>query len=402
MSHIRWLPLFLGCFLGCTGTPAKPAGSSEKPKIEADLAFTDLTKKQYVALMIKTEPAVVKEVQERLSLTGWIMAKPGNEVVLTAPAAGYVKLLNGKGFPIAGDPIGKGQGVLAIDPVYSPVEQIQVLALQSSVESEWIKAKTTLKTAESDYKRISDLHEQNLRSKQEYELALKARDHAIADMDAALAKKKLFKREPIPVSTPQGGTVLHTHVSPGQYVVAAAPLVTIIDLNPVWIRVPVPEFDLPLDDAKGSVEVTWKNSNRDPREKVTFPKARWKGRVAQVDPVKHTADIWYELEPTKDVGRFVKDQMVTVRLPIGRKEKAAVVPYSALVVDTHGHTWIYLERAEKNGKHRFERQPVELVGAEDERVIIRASLKGGENLVTDGAGKLFSRDFYKTPIAEDE
>jgi membrane fusion protein, multidrug efflux system len=402
MSRINWLALILICQLGCTGAPAKPAAPSEKPKVEADLAFTNLTTKQYAALMIKTEPVEVKEVQERLTLTGWIMAKPGHEVVLTAPAAGYVKFPNGNKVPIAGDRIDQGREVLAIDPVYSPVEQIQVDALKRSVESEFIKAQTTLKTAESDYERILDLYKQNLRSKQDFELATKARDHAVEDLAAAKDKKKLFDKKTYQITAPQGGTVLQTHVSPGQYVPASAPLVTIIDLNPVWLRVPVPEFDLPQVDPKASVEVTWKNASQNHADKPSLFKARPTGRVAQVDPAKHTADIWYELEATKDAGSFVKDQMVTARIPIGRTEKGVLVPYSALVVDTHGHSWIYLERGEKNGKHQFERHPVELAGSDNERVIVRASLKGGERVVVDGAGKLFSRDFYKTPIAEDD
>src|SRR5262249_4146442 len=41
------------------------------------------------------------------------------------------------------------------------------------------------------------------------------------------------------------GTVLIVHVSPGQYVPLAAPLVTVADLSQLWVRVPVPEQELP-------------------------------------------------------------------------------------------------------------------------------------------------------------
>src|SRR5580765_3533333 len=121
MSRIRrWLILFiLTGFVGCNGSPAKPAGSAEKPKVEAALAFTDLIQEEYDKLEIKTKPAAVEEVHERLTLTGWIMAKPGHEVTVTAPAAGYVRIRKGKSFPIAGETVGDGQELVMLEPVFS-------------------------------------------------------------------------------------------------------------------------------------------------------------------------------------------------------------------------------------------------------------------------------------------
>jgi RND family efflux transporter MFP subunit len=402
MSHIRWLPILLLLLVGCTQSPAKPASqkASEKPRSESDLAFTNITKKAYVALQIKTQPIAIQNVHERLTLTGWIMAKPGNEVTLTAPAAGYVHFPKGHSAPIAGDTVKVGQELLQIQPVLSPVEQIQVAALKRGIETELIKAQATLKTAESDYTRIRDLHAQNLRSKQELELAQKAHDHAIEELAGAKDKLKYFDLPPVSIKAPQQGTILLSPIGAGQYVAASAPLVTIIDLQPVWIRVPVPEFDLPRIDPRQSVTISMKDVNHD---KSAFLHAKPVGRVAQVDPLKHTAELWYELEPTKDANRFVKDQMVTVHLALGKTEKADVVPYSALLFDTHGHAWIYLERtSEKDTKHQFERRPVEMVNSTDDGIIIRTTLTGGERVVTNGAAVLFSRDFHKTPVPEDD
>jgi multidrug efflux pump subunit AcrA (membrane-fusion protein) len=61
-----------------------------------------------------------------------------------------------------------------------------------------------------------------------------------------------------------------------------------------------------------------------------------------------------------------------------------------------------VERAEKDGKHQFERRPVEVVTAVDDRLMIHSNLKDGDRLVTKGAAILFSRDFFKTPVAEDD
>lgn len=412
MLRIRWLLLFtLGCFVGCT--PAKPSPpAAEKPKVEGVLAFTDLLKDEYDKLKIATKAAKAEDVHERITLTGWVMAKPGHEVTLTAPAAGYVTIRKGMDFPIAGDPVNPKQELILLEPVLSPAEKIQVEALKRSIEGEKKKAETSLVAATKDYDRIEKLHKQMLKSDQELEAALKARDHAQEELNAAKDKLKLFAMPSISIPSPQRGTVLQVHVGAGQYVAAAAPLVTVIDLNPVWIRVPVPEFDLPVVDRKASVEIIWKNPNHERGDKPAFfgsetkqldkspyPLAKPTGRITQVDAVKHTADLWYELDTAGIKDSFVKEQMVTVRLKLGKLEKASVVPYSAVIFDAHGSTWIYLEKpGAKDGKYLFERRRVEMLSSHDDGVIIRPTLADGELVVTNGAAALFSREFFKTPV----
>lgn len=388
------------CALGCTESPPKPATNpAEKVKPESELAFTNLSKKAYLSLEIKVQEAKVTEVNERLALTGWIMAKPGNEVTLTAPAAGYVRFTKNK-VPIW-DSVTKNDELLQLEPVLSPVEKIQVASLERTTKSDLVKAQTTLKNAQIELTRTEELLKVNGKNKQELEHAQKA--VALAKEDEASATERLtffqIQKQRIPVKAPQDGKILQLHVGEGQYVSVAAPLVSIIDLNPVWIRVPVPEYDYKsvsdylASNPKADIEI--KNDNG----KTPFLQARSTGRVAQIDPIKHTADFWYELLPTKEANAFVKDQMVTVLVPISTTKEAKVIPYSAIVFDAHGHAWIYLERTtDKDAKHRFERRPVELVSAaQKDDVVIRANLASGDRIVISGAAALFSRDFHKTP-----
>ena len=136
MVRTLWLLLVVfGCLAGSTGcSPKTPsAGSAEKPKVEAALAFTDLLQEEYDKLKIKTQAAAVEDDDERLILTGWIMAKPGHEVTLTAPSAGYVKITKGKSFPSAGDPVDPEKELVLLEPVLSPAEKIQADALERSI-----------------------------------------------------------------------------------------------------------------------------------------------------------------------------------------------------------------------------------------------------------------------------
>ncbi|GEM_PF-6169961 len=397
--------LFLG-LLGCqpkSPSAAHPAAAPEKPKDEADLAYITLPKKAFKSTGIQTATFESQMVQERLTLTGWIMAKPGHEVIVTAPAAGYVRPAKGQAAaPTAGERVSAEQELLILEPVLTPLDQIQLRILKVGVESELTKAKSSVENATKEYDRVLDLHTKKLKSDQDFELAKKAFEYAKEDLAAAQEKVKLFGTANIPLRAPRGGAVLALHASPGQYVAAAAPVVTIIDMQPVWVRVPVPEFDLPHIDPRQKIAITWKNGNGGGSTPAAFS-AHPTGRVAQVDAQKHTADFWYELAPFKDAPVFYKDQMVTVYMPIGKKQSAVVLPCSAVVYDTHRGAWVYVDRTKADDKqHRFVRQRVQLGAHLEDGLIVQADLIQGERIVTHGAAVLFSREFHKTPVGEDD
>src|SRR5262249_33667347 len=78
-----------GCNRGPAASP--PPAAAEKPKVESELGRTTLSQEAARSLGIRSEPARNETIQAYLALTGWVMAKPGNEVTLTAPVAGYVR-----------------------------------------------------------------------------------------------------------------------------------------------------------------------------------------------------------------------------------------------------------------------------------------------------------------------
>jgi hypothetical protein len=93
--------------------------------------------------------------------------------------------------------------------------------------------------------------------------------------------------------------------------------------------------------------------------------------------------------------------MLTVLLPRGveRKEKETIVPASALVYDSGGGAWVYIDlnKDEAAEPQTFERRAVEVGAAVDGGVVIRPSLPEGTRVVGAGAYGLFSREFHSTP-----
>lgn len=431
--------LLLALVAGCSRSPGQtPPTSVEKPKTESDLARTTLSSDAVKSLGIKTEPAHNRPVQARLQLTGWIMIKQGNEVTVTAPVAGYVREAGeAKTATAAGLPAGQDQELLVLEPVLSPVEQIQLATLKRGVEGELAKAVESVLVARSELQRVQDLTREGVRQQQDFEQARARLKHAEEDQAAAVDKLKLFassgngpgpQLKPISIRSPRAGTILSVHASPGQYVPAAAPLVTVADLSELWLRVPVCESDLPFVDrtepATALLTPTRAN-NMGPIRLRAVPLAA----VPLVDTNRHTADLIYDLTPAlrpaaareplaaRDGAASIalvparpaaarpflaKDQMLTVFLPLGRQQEETVVPYAAVVFDAYAGAWIYLDQTTPNAKeHVYERRRVELGPSVESDVVIRPSLKSSERVVVAGAAALFSREFHKTPVTPD-
>src|SRR5262249_28915816 len=154
------------------------------------------------ALKIRSEPvkSLVKgqkaplpwvgEVQERLQLTGWIMAPQGKEVTVTAPVAGYVRL-PGKGdgaMPIVGHAAAKDQRLFIMEPVLAPLEAVQFVLLKRGVEGELKKAQAGLQLARIEMKRTLELFRQKIKQQQDVDLAETKLKYAEEDLTVAKDK----------------------------------------------------------------------------------------------------------------------------------------------------------------------------------------------------------------------
>lgn len=410
-SRKFWPLLAILCLPACEGEAKKeaPAPVVQKPKSEAELAFISLAEKAVKSLEIRTQAPRIDDVQEYLALPGWIMAAPGHEVIVTAPAAGYVRMASEMGHvPAVGEAVGLDTELFRLEPVSSPAEQIQIAALKRGVESELAKAKVSLKVAHSEWERLKVLVEQKLRGQQELDLAKKTVDHAGEELAAATDKQKLFDQPALPIRAPRAGKVVMVHANPGQYVAAAAPLVTVLDLKPAWLRVPVPEFELAQVDGSAPVQVIAKHMPAAKNKTLAYPYDKDKqfvqatpvGRSPVVEPGKHSVEFHYELAPLPSLSApaWSKDQLVTVNVPLNRRQRETVVPYSAIVLDIHGSAWIYLDRTPpKSHEHRYQRRRIEVGAALPEGIVIRPSLAREDQVVTHGSAALFSAEFHFPP-----
>jgi multidrug efflux pump subunit AcrA (membrane-fusion protein) len=401
-------------------TTAKP----EAPRNESELGRTTISRAAQKSLGLQTTPVRVEMVQEHRLLTGWIMVRPGADGTVSAPVGGYLRAPAAPAkLPAPGQRVEKGQELFRLEPVLAPLEQTQLAALRRGIESDLTKAREDVTVAVNELKHIEELFKTKLRSDRDVQQAraqvkktqedLSAAEDKLKVITAPGADKNDFRPPPQTLSAPCTGVTLTVLASPGQFVPAAAPLVQIADLSQPWVRVPVPEFDLPRVDRKQPAEITVSPEGLTGRG--SSPSAgkpqRLRGvsadLVPQVDLLKHTADLIYKLEPLAKgdtlPADLVKDQMVSVAVPIGIRSEEAIVPYAAVVFDAYGGSWIYIDRTAKDAETCvYERVRVELGAPLGNDVAVRPALKAGDAVVSDGAAALFSREFYRPPVAVPE
>jgi HlyD family secretion protein len=128
------------------------------------------------------------------------------------------------------DRVSKGQVIARIDPASVQARVNQATAVVASARAAQAQAQATLRNAEADYARKSDLLKRQLIARSDADLALAARDQAraqvasagagIQQQQAALASAQTDLRNSV-IRSPVDGVVLNRTVNPGQTVAAS-------------------------------------------------------------------------------------------------------------------------------------------------------------------------------------
>jgi multidrug efflux pump subunit AcrA (membrane-fusion protein) len=80
---------------------------------------------------------------------------------------------------------------------------------------------------------------------------------------------------------------------------------------------------------------------------------------------------------------------VSVQLSLAAEDSGLTIPYSAVVYDIHGATWVY----EDLGEGAYARGRVEIARHVGDRVVVSRGLAPGTRVVTVGAAELFGTEF---------
>lgn len=378
----------LWCLSGCGPRPPAVAAKSEAPaKVagpvlkEGELASVVLTAEAEARLGIRVVPVTSGGGPLVRRYAGEVVLPPGRSLTLSAPVAGT--LLKTPPLPTPGTIVKQDQVLFEITPLLPLPRDLRVTA-EADVE----QAQTRLDTARLRLARADKMLQDEVGTVRAQEDARNEFNLAKSALEAAQARLNQIRRAPLEgdatlaVKSPRDGMVRQVLAGPGQAVNGGAALCEIADLRTLWLRVPIYAGEAGMFSASQPVRIETLSGG-------PIGTARPVEAPPTGDPVAATVDFYYETPATGH--NWKPGERVTVAMA-GRGSMAGTwrsVPYSAVVYDIHGGTWVY----EQAPSHRYLRHRVQVHHTVAGTAFFAAGPGAGTPLVVDGAAELWGVEF---------
>lgn len=171
----------------------------------------------------------------------------------------------------------------------------------------------------------------------------------------------------------------------GEAIAAGTPLFQVMNTDRMWVRVPVYAGEQQSVVSVEQVHIDRINdgSNASPRvaSRVAAPPT--------ATALSETVDLYFEIDNADRAFRPGERVRVTVRL--GTSDEEPVVPWSAVVHDINGGTWVYM-LGEPN---TYTRRRIEIEQVAGDVAVLRRGLSPGAVIVTTGAAELYGEWVYR-------
>jgi hypothetical protein len=347
-----------------------------------------LTAEAQKRLAVQTGKIEQRSVRRRRLYGGEVTVPPGQTIVVSAPLCGVLELPEGSATR-AGSPVKKGQHVYNLLPMLTPEGRVSLQTLQIESDGQVNNASTAKEAAKVALNRARRMLRDETGSRKLVEDAQEKYDIATRTLEAATARRALLVRAagegkngtamPLPIDCPCAGLVRNVSALPGQIVPSGAALFEVVNIESVWLRVPVFAGDLPDIDVKGQTRA----GNLAARAGQLLRTALPVDAPPSANPAAGTVDLFYKLD-NRGVG-FRPGERVTLSLPLTGEALSLTAPWAAVVYDIHGGAWVYEHTSERT----YVRRRVVVRFTEGDLVVLDAGPPAGTRVVTAGAAELF-------------
>jgi len=378
--------VIMSCGQGKDSAKKESPAKINNPVKEDELTTITLTPRAEERLGVETVPATYRHMPGFMEVGGEIIAPPGTEIKVSAPFSGTV-MRTKKGQSLhAGANVKEGQEIMRL--LLMPPEQ-ELMGAQEDVAVKQVE----YDVARAKMARTEQILKDGATSEKALQEAQAQLATATAALNAARGKLNLLNGKggdsagsglsTLVLGAPVDGVLYHVYVAPGQTVPASTALFDVVSQSPVWVRVPVYSGSLSRIDLSGNAFVEpLGNPNQTP--------AAHAGPI-QGPPLSNaisaTSDLYYQL-PNEDE-RFRIGERVRVKLILQSEEKGLVIPWSAIVYDMYGGTWVYIETA----PHVFSRRRVEISRIMDDIVVIKRGIAENDRVVFTAVAELYGTEF---------
>jgi RND family efflux transporter MFP subunit len=399
---------------GCAPQAEKKAEAHASPaKVEtiaqeAKLNTIQLQPEAENRLGLATSQVEKKSIRRVRTYGGEIALPPGASLVVSAPVGGKLESADRKAIPQAGSLVAAKQPIFILTPLLSPEREVLTPAERISIA----QTKNQLATARIDAAgQVAQAKEQVSAARIGLERAerlfrdaagtAKAVDDAKAQMnlaqaalEAAEARQRAVDsislegseagaQTPLVIESPQAGMIRTQSATAGEVVSTGAPLFEVMRFDPIWVRVPVyagETAELALDQPAQVLPLGEENHSEGFAAKpIAAPPT--------ATLLAATVDLYYELANAK--GALRPGQRMTVCVKLQGESEQRVIPWSAVVHDIHGGTWVY----ENTAPHTYVRRRVQVRYVVDRIAVLESGPDVDAKIVTAGAVELFGTEF---------
>jgi hypothetical protein len=246
------------------------------------------------------------------------------------------------------------QSILPLLPSMAPADRIRLAESQVDADGAIVAAEVQIKSATVAMERADRMLREKSGSQRAVDDARASLNLAQSDLAKAKARRELLGPGVLPGSTP----------------------------DRVWVRVLVYVGDLQRIDSTAAAFV---DSLGAPKGSPGFT-AKPVDAPPSANPAASAVDLFFELENTNH--RFRLGERVSATVPLKSAADSLVVPWSSVVIDINGGTWVYQNTAD----HQFVRKRVQVSRVAGDLAVLATGPAVGSKIVTDGAAELFGTE----------
>lgn len=374
-------------YSGAANTESSP-GKSGNAKISTpvketslnDITLSDISEKR---LGITTTKVDRREIAKTRVYSGEIIIPSDKALSIQAPFTGTVTAI-GK-FNRPGSTVRKGQAILELTPMLAPETKTNLEVTLTDMKGQISNAETQVSITKIALDRAQKLLEEKAGSLRNVQEAKAAHDQANDTLSALKQRQQLIVRSlanqgaKTTIAAPEDGIVTALNFQPGQVVSAGAILFVVSNQSKTWIRTAVPVGD--IDQALTlDIAVIQNFANQKAPRFTAQPISAPPSSVINT----LTVDVYHELNNVASA--FTPGQRVSVELKMKGQATFDVIPWSSVIFDIYGNTWVY----EKTAQLTYNRKRVivdHVVGAD---AAIQQGPAKGREIVDLGAQELFA------------
>ncbi len=319
---------------------------------------------------IFTNPIAIGDYQSATTMFGTVVPASGGLGAVVAPQGGRITKVNVR----VGQTVRAGQALAVLQQTVSAPDQVDIAANNAALAVQIQAARTRATAARRELERLRKI--EDIAAGRDVQAAEASYNTAVAELQAlenqAVGANASANGRLVTLSAPIDGVVAAFTLTAGAEVVSGQTLLTITNLNKVYVEAQVYDRDATVISPDNKFLVTCSTDDHKSAE------VRLISQAQTMNPGNQSQRVLFEMD--NPLGEFKIGEFVTVKALNTNRSRQITVPNSALT-EINGKTAVFL----KHAPEEFELAYVQTGEDDGARTLILKGIGEGEKVVVNGA-----------------